>query len=69
MSDVIKFPINRPTKGITGRDRYIIAEALYLATKWIDQLPKELRSETDKHDMLRILNTAFPDLKATFKLS
>ncbi len=66
MSDVIKFPSNRPTKGITGRDDYIIAEALYLAAKSIDQMPKELRRESDKHDMVRILNTAFPDWEKAF---
>ncbi len=27
MGDVIKFPISHKTKGITGRDGYIIAEA------------------------------------------
>ena len=66
MGDVIKFPISRTTKGITGRDGYIIAEALYFAIKWIDQMPKELRSESDKHDMLRILNTAFPEWEEVF---
>ena len=66
MGNVIKFPIGLTTEGITGRDGYIIAEALYLAVKWIDHLPKELRSESDKHDMLRILNDAFPDWEDTF---
>ena len=51
MSDVIKFPVRKSPKGITGRDGYIIAEALYLAAKSIDQMPKELRRESDKHNM------------------
>ena len=37
MSDVIPYPINFETKGITGRDGYTVAEALYFATKWIDR--------------------------------
>lgn len=32
MSDVIPYPINFETKGITGRDGYIVAEARYFAT-------------------------------------
>ncbi len=29
-------------------------------------MPKELRSESDKHDVLRILNTVFPDWEEVF---
>ncbi len=66
MSDVTRFPINEETRGITGRDGYIVAEALYFATKWIDQMPDKVRLVADKHDMLRILNAAFPEWEDTF---
>lgn len=62
MGDVVKFP-----KDITGRDGYIVAEALYLAVEAIDQKPEELRRETDKRDMLKILNTIRPDWKTVFE--
>ena len=61
MSDVIPYPINFETKGITGRDGYIVAEALYLATKWIDEMPDKVRPSSDQRDIFRILNAAFPD--------
>ncbi len=66
MSNVIKFPINLATKGITGRDGYIVAEALYFATKWIDEMPDKVRPASDKRDILRILNAAFPDWEDVF---
>ncbi len=43
MSDAILFPINFETRGITGHDGYIVAEALYFATKWIDEMPDKVR--------------------------
>jgi hypothetical protein len=61
VSEAIPFPINFETRGITGHDGYIIAEALYFATKWIDEMPDKIRPTSDKRDILRILNTAFPD--------
>ncbi len=61
MSDVTPYPINFDTKGITGRDGYIVAEALYFATKWIDEMPDKVRPSSDERDILRILNAAFPD--------
>lgn len=64
MSDV--FPIDHETRGITGRDGYIVAEALFLATKYIDHMPERLRLESDKRAMLQILNAAFPDWEDTF---
>ncbi len=66
MGDVIRFPIDHETKGTTGRDGYLIAEALCFAIKWIDYLPTEQRLESDKLDMLRILNTGFPEWEDTF---
>lgn len=61
MSEVIQFPINFETRGITGRDGFIVAEALYFATKWIDEMPDKVRPASDKRDILRILDAAFPD--------
>jgi antitoxin component HigA of HigAB toxin-antitoxin module len=66
MSDVTAFPIDHTTKGITGRDGYIVAEALYLATRYIDHMPEKVRLEADRHAMLQILNTAFPEWEDTF---
>ena len=61
MSDATSLPIDFETKGITGHDGFIIAEALCFAARWIDQMPDNARPTSDKRDMLRILNTAFPD--------
>ncbi len=66
MSHVIAYPINFETKGITGRDGYIVAEALYFATKWIDEMPDKVRPASDKRDILQILNAAFPDWEDVF---
>jgi hypothetical protein len=60
------FPIDHETKGITGRDGYIVAEALYLAMKWIDHMPEKVRLTHDRTAMLEILNTAFPEWEDTF---
>lgn len=66
MSDAASFPLNFQTKGITGHDGYIVAEALCLAAKWIDEMPDKVRLVSDKRDILRILNTAFPDWEEVF---
>jgi len=60
MTDSNELPINFETKGVTGRDGYIIAEALVLAMKYIDGLPDNVRPMADQHDILKILNAAFP---------
>ena len=51
---------------ITGRDSYIMAEALYLATKWIDAQPKEYRSLSNQEDMRAILDARWPSFKEIF---
>lgn len=60
MSDSNELPIGFETKGITGRDGYIIAESLVLAMKYIDEMPDNIRPMADKNDIIKILNTAFP---------
>ena len=50
--------------GITGRDGYIIATALYMAIKYIDSLPPEERAFSDQADMQKILNERFPEAEA-----
>jgi hypothetical protein len=60
MTDSNELPINFETKGVTGRDGYIIAEALVLAMKAIDEMPDTMRLTADQHDIIKILNTAFP---------
>ena len=66
MSDVDPYPINFETKGVTGRDGYIVAEALYFASKWIDDMPDKVRPAADQRDIFRILNAAFPDWEDIF---
>ena len=66
MSDVNPYSINFETKGITGRDGYIIAEALYFATKWIDEMPDQARPTSDQRDIYRLLNAVFPDWEDVF---
>lgn len=60
MNDSDQLPISFETRGITGRDGYIIAEALVLAMKSIDQMPDNVRLTADQKDIIKILNTAFP---------
>ena len=66
MGDVIDFPIKADFPGFTGRDGYIMAEALYLASEWMAYHPQESRSETDRDDMLKILRAAFPGMLEHF---
>ena len=66
MSGASPLPINFKTQGITGHDGYIIAEALYFAARQIDEMPDSARPTSDKRDMLKILNTAFPDWEDVF---
>lgn len=60
MIDPNELPINIETKGITGRDGYIIAEALVYAMRYIDEMPDNVRPTADKNDIIKILNAAFP---------
>lgn len=61
MSDTTaSFPVDFQTRAITGDDGYIVAEALYLAAKWIDEMPDKVRLVSDKRDILTHKNTAFP---------
>jgi hypothetical protein len=46
---------------ITGRDRAIIAQALYYAIKYIDSLPEWLREHSNQADMAKLLNAMNPD--------
>lgn len=60
LNDSNELPINFETKGVTGRDGFIIAEALVLAMKHIDEMPDNVRPTADKNDIIKILNSAFP---------
>ncbi len=60
MNDSNELPISFDTKGVTGRDGYIIAEALVMAMKYIDAMPDNVRPTADKNDIIKILNSAFP---------
>jgi hypothetical protein len=63
MSD---YPINIRTKGITGRDGYIIAEAMVLALKYLDASPDPNQPNIDRRQIIEILNAVFPDWEDTF---
>lgn len=54
------------TKGVTGRDGYIIAEALVLAMKSIDEMPGNVRLTADQKDIIKILNACFPTWEDVF---
>ena len=45
---------------VTGRDGFLIAEPLYLAIEYIDQLPKERRPVSDQADMMLLLTEMYP---------
>jgi hypothetical protein len=60
MNDAEELTICFETKGVTGRDGYIIAEALVLAMKSIDEMPDNIRLTADQKDIIKILNAAFP---------
>jgi len=66
MTEATPFPISSETKGLTGRDGYIVEEALYLATQWIDHMSDQTKLDADKRAMLRILNAAYPDWEDIF---
>ena len=59
-------PIGFATKGVTGRDGYIIAEALVLAMKAMGDMPDDRRPKSDERDILTILNTCFPEWEDMF---
>lgn len=60
MNEAEELTIGFETRGVTGRDGYIIAEALVLAMKSIDDMPDNVRLTADQKDIIKILNAAFP---------
>jgi hypothetical protein len=71
MSDIVRFPRSHKTDqlsptfpGVTGRDDFIIAKALFYAVKYIDALPEWLQETSDQNDMARILSAIAPDYVA-----
>lgn len=60
MNEAEELTIGFETKGVTGRDGYIIAEALLLAMKSIDDMPDNVRLTADQKDIIKILNVTFP---------
>ncbi len=48
------------TENITGRDGYIIAQALMYAIAVIDRLPPHEQEVSNRDDMMAILNHAMP---------
>lgn len=44
---------------VTGRDFYVVGEALALAVSLIDSLPEDLRDAGRRRDMIEIFNSLF----------
>ncbi len=51
---------------VTGRDDFIIAQALWEASKMLDSLPDNERPESNIEDMRAILETRYPGLMGSF---
>ncbi len=51
---------------VTGRDGWVMAQALHLAIKWIDAMPEEHRALADQRDMRALLQARFPDRAKLF---
>ena len=67
MGHVIDFRTKSDGQGTSSRDGNIIAEALYLASMWIEAQPQNLRNESNRKNMLTILEVAFPSLLEAFR--
>lgn len=48
------------TDSITGRDGYIMGQALYWAVKWSQAQPENLREWSNEQDMIALLKARFP---------
>jgi hypothetical protein len=55
-----------PMNNVTGRDAFIIAQALAYAAEAIDRLPLERRQQSHRTDMLRLLHHMAPDDAANY---
>ena len=47
---------------VTGRDGFIIKQALYCAIKFIDSLPEELQETSNQNDMKALLLATEPEI-------
>jgi hypothetical protein len=56
-----KMPEKTIPKGLTGRDEWIITQALVYAILTIDRLPHRWRPYSDQTDMKRILGHMVPN--------
>jgi hypothetical protein len=57
---------NGPINNVTGRDAFIVAQALAYAAEAIDRLPLERRQQSHRADMLRLLHHIAPDDAANY---
>jgi hypothetical protein len=57
MTAITKLPVRQPVGGITGRDGYLIAQALIYAIEIIAALPEWRQEKSNQQDM-RLLLTA-----------
>jgi CelD/BcsL family acetyltransferase involved in cellulose biosynthesis len=53
---------------VTGRDGYILAQALAFAIEVIDRLPEEWRPRSNRDDMLRLLEAMQPKTHAALRV-
>lgn len=57
---------NGAINNVTGRDAFIVAQALAYAAEAIDRLPLERRQQSHRVDMLRLLDHIAPDDAANY---
>jgi hypothetical protein len=55
-----------PMNNVTGRDAFIVAQALAYAAEAIDRLPLERRQQSHRADMLRLLHHIAPNDAANY---
>jgi hypothetical protein len=55
-----------PMNNVTGRDAFIVAQALAYAAEAIDRLPLERRQQSHRADMLRLLDHIAPGDAANY---
>ncbi len=51
---------------ITGRDDYIVAQALWVALRYLETLPEHEQPESNMDDMREILETRFQNFENLF---
>lgn len=56
------------SQSITGRDGYVVAQALAYAIEAIEHLPDEWQEWSNKEDMKLLLNTLYPRMAEDLRI-